>query len=171
MNNKEKRKTHFTIAFFSLFVLSALFYLSLVVDSGFLSSLISDTDSGTATNANVNINIIDASIVQSEENEDVTISSDGKKLFFNVVLGDSRLKIINFKVRNVGNRQTILNSLSTTNPLPSAGVTVVWPNLSGLVLKPFEESVEYSIIVSWNGTGGETTSTFSAELNYMEFVR
>jgi len=182
-----KKRIYITIVIFSLLIATGLFYLAVALDApifvikdmpGLLSP---DKDkkpnpnkkknTNPGYNSNVRLIIIDAYLIDKGPNDTVGISITGDKLFFDVEFDDVGTKVIKFKIKNIGNKKTILNYLKAPKIVPSSGIVVTWPDLNDLVLSPGQQSIEYSIVINAVGIGSKTASDLNAVLDYSEYVK
>ena len=143
----------------------------------FLTGVVYAAVSGTLTlggtsrfNPNVKLNIIDQTVVGPEAGDSAVVTDNGDTLNFSLAMpepGTSRY--VKFKVRNTGNVNAQLGALSHTSQTLS-GITVTWPDLSGVLIAQGADSPEYTIQVYWEPAYGHVIEDvdFSASITYQQ---
>jgi len=167
------KKKRYALILFIVLISTSLFYLLIISD---LPKLLFDYGIYTPgkvppANSIINVNIINAYIEEKGPNDRVKISADGKKLSFTVNFEDENNKIIKFSLKNIGNKPVILEDFITQSAKQTAEISIVWPNLTKLILTPNETSSEYSILVLLEDTENNATNSFSAQISYSEYIR
>jgi hypothetical protein len=126
----------------------------------------------------INLHIVDATVINGEENDAISISLDGHTLAFSLLLKEAgNSKVVEFYIENVGNQPAILGQLQTNNPPPQQQITVTWPTsgsnmLEGTIIEPGDTVGPFTITTTWNaGQASITTSTsFSATISFEQYI-
>ena len=126
---------------------------------------------GTARfNQNVKLDIINEAITDEGAGESVVVNVGKDTLTFVVHLATpGETRYVTFKIKNVGNSDAILKTLSTTPPATNTGITVTWPELQDVVVLSGETTSTYTIAVYWNPPypGVTTDVALSATIDYL----
>lgn len=161
MNRSQKNLAVGIGAFLLVFVVSVVY----AATSGAL------TFNGTAEiGTNIDLDILNANVENIKTGETVNISNGQNDLNFTILFDEpNETRTVTFQIKNVGNAEAVLGTLSTTSP-SAPGLSIVWPTLDGVVLAPGATSSTYSAVVTWSSdfdTEAGEEITFGASINYM----
>ena len=171
MTDKEKKLLliYLSIVTFAFLVGTGLFYIAQAYDIPFL---ITTSSSRLNSNASLlNVDFTNSYIENKSANDFMEISKNGNRLSFVVNFDEDNIKIIKFKLKNTGDKNAVLSKLMTRDPDVNSGLTIIWPNVVGVVLKPGEKSDEYSVVIIRDKTGPKYMTDIRAELEYTEYIK
>ena len=124
-------------------------------------------------NKHVDLDIVDEQIQGSHTGDNVYVSANRDTLSFNLAMPEpGQTRRVTFRIKNTGNTNAQLGTLTTTDPLENSGIAVTWPNLNNTIVNAGETSQEYTVEVHWQAAYGSASqdATFSASINYAEAV-
>ena len=164
----KKEKTDKVITGILLFGL--LYIISVVY--AFVSGTIIFQGETNFTNI-VKLNIIDAQVTNGIVGDRATISFDAQTLTIQTRLDTpGEYRIVEFYIKNVGNRPTKLNTLVTEEPAPGSGLIITWPVLDDITFTIGETKGPYHIIVEWDNMVADPPPilSYKATIDYEQFT-
>ena len=153
----------------SLIIGTLLLFLSLFEVGYALSSSTLNINGTAKISGSLDVQFSD---VTTTSNATASLSSDNRILTIsNVVLNNpGESATVNFKIRNMGSQDAILNSFTFTGN-DDADILITFPSFQeGEVLTGLTGERDNSIVITWNPTSyvAEKTIEFSAILNYQQ---
>ena len=185
MKKKEYTKVYILIILFAILVGTGTFYMSLAFDFPILNGngnneilspapkpkeKVRKPNARQKNDYSLSLRFKEVDITDMGAKDAVQIIDNGKVIAFNIrfdFMGET--KKLNFTVTNNGVKPAIY-SFDASYLDPDTGISVIWPDVTNLVLKPGEVSPELSIIFAWASSGtGE--ADIRANLNYKEYIK